>query len=240
MKTFYSINELNFNPEQKIYQYVPLKYFIKLLKTGFFHINPKSFFEDFNENQLPLKSMLPIFPVGKNVSKISPEQIKSNLNIMNAKMYEYRQSPYKLASCWTHSKIENILMWKSYAFPYGVRIETTIDKFITSLDSSNFDILVGKIKYGKYHFHKDILEILFTKEKFYQDEREIRFYFIPTNIEMYNAINTGIDLRINLDNLIDNVILSPFHSLEFNQFIKSSLQSTSSLKIQYSNIKIKH
>ena len=56
-------------------------------------------------------------------------------------------------------------------------IETTVGKFIESLNLPSYSVMRGAVQYKNSLQGMELYEALFTKEEYYKDEREFRFYF---------------------------------------------------------------
>lgn len=83
---------------------------------------------------------------------------------------QYKEYGNLLTYCWTLREDENYLMWDSYAKKKGVRIMTSIDKFVYSLKTNDYEVLCGRINYQKYDINKGLERNLYTKEKFFSNE----------------------------------------------------------------------
>lgn len=111
------------------------------------------------------------------------------------------------ASCWSLEKNENFLMWKSYApEETGVLIESSIKSIIESLEIDDYELYVGRIKYRSEDTTSNLLSYLFSKEKFYKNEKELRIYF---NSKHKQENSNAIILKCNPELLIKNITFSP-------------------------------
>ena len=82
-----------------------------------------------------------------------------------------------------------------------------INNFVASINTDEFKILCGHIAYDGYTL-KSFEECLFSKEKYYKDEREVRFYFMPNDDRNYS--HKGMDIPIDPKTLIEEIVLSPY------------------------------
>ena len=96
-------------------------------------------------------------------------------------------------------------MWKNYTTKIGVRIKSNINNFVASIDTDKYTIVCGVISYDGY-ISKPFEECIFSKEQYYKDEDEVRFYFLESN----NKTISGESIPVFPDTMIDEIILSPF------------------------------
>lgn len=117
-----------------------------------------------------------------------------------------------LTSCWSYNLCEDILMWKAYKA--SVRIKVTVQKLLDAInDDCVKQVICDQIIYKDEHPCYSVKDAMFYKECSYHNEQEIRFYFDKT-------INCCKLIHINADNLVDEVIVSPFISRETNLLIE--------------------
>lgn len=190
--------------EIPIYQYMDLDYLFCLLENNVYFVNPKCHFEDKRESALPIKSLFGFNSFGVQLNK---EEIQRKSNEVSDKIKKYSDSAYWSTSCWTKDDTESLLMWKNYTTKMGVRIKSNINNFVASINTDEFKILCGHIAYDGYTL-KSFEECLFSKEKYYKDEREVRFYFMPNDDRNYS--HKGMDIPIDPKTLIEEIVLSPY------------------------------
>lgn len=107
-----------------------------------------------------------------------------------------------LTSCWSTSIIEDALMWKS--FNAEVRIKTTTKKLLDAISDPDINIIIcDQVKYAPESPIYTLRDALFYKELSYRNEQEIRFYFDK-------GLNGNQEISISPNNLIDEVLISPF------------------------------
>ena len=190
-----------------ICQYMRLDYFISLLKTGEYFVRPRREFEDAFEANLPLPKMFPIHEAEKTI----PQQVlDEEINKMSEKLEANRENGKLLTSCWCLQTCENLLMWNCYASKIGVRIKSTVRRFLSAINTDAYDILCGRMNYTGYNYYND--DFLFTKDKGYGGEDEFRFYFIPkaTDQDSDSEKPKPVRIKVNLSELIEDVMLSPY------------------------------
>jgi len=122
-------------------------------------------------------------------------------------------------NCWHLSEDENLAMWKLYGKgEKGVAIQTDITNFKKAFESSDRNIFAGKVDYINYEtdtFYKEsahnyyvmnAFSLFIHKRKIFSYEKEYRAICTDSNGSQYN----GISIKVNLNNLIHQIYLSPF------------------------------
>lgn len=187
-----------------IYQYMDLDYLLSLFESKQYFVNRKCHFEDRGESVLPPKSLFGFNAYG---SLLDEEITQKKIREISNKLDSYRKSVYWLTSCWTKDNAESLLMWKNYTTKMGVRIKSNINNFVASINTDDFKIVCGHIAYDGYTL-KPFEECIFSKAKYYKDEREVRFYFIPNDDRNYS--HEGVDIPFDPQTLIEGIVLSPY------------------------------
>lgn len=190
-----------------------------------------------------------IIPVEFGRTKITGDR---NLDLRNIrkefqKDYEFLKQGL-FVNCWCIGDHELYTMWKSYTEnAAGIAIRSTFYKLKETLDNSDV-IVAGKIKYLNFDaissnipkpvpiFFKGgtvavLKDMLFTKTKYYETERELRLIY--SDADFFNQFQLpDIDLtknnkdlfklsKIKLDDFIDNVILHPGATGEFYEKVRT-------------------
>lgn len=133
-----------------------------------------------------------------------------------------------LTSCWSTSIIEDALMWKS--FNAEIRIKTTPKKIFDAILDPDINISIcDQIKYAPEHPIYTLRDALFYKELSYRNEQEIRFYF-DKGPNGYQGIS------INPNNLIDEVLISPFINNKVQNLLKNIKEEFAYLSFRESMI----
>lgn len=199
------------NENLKIHQYMDLEYFIRMLRTGTIYAKRKLFYEDTFEKTPPMDAAYRLSPCGENTSP-QPKREERRKNIDS----EYAKWAAMPTSCWTLDKRSNYLMWKTYAPHMGIRITSSLNSFISSIiDDTKFSRNKCTLHYSKmcYNDLDKIEQTAFWKEQAYSDEREFRFYF-ELEGDCCNTKeccgNKGINIPMNMGNLIESVTISPY------------------------------
>lgn len=220
-----------------------LDYFLNLVENNQYFISYKKEFKDKKESSIISKNIFPLYIVGADINE---EKKQQDMTEFQKKLEVYKESTLWPTSCWTLQSTESYLMWKTYACKIGVRLGTTIDDFISAIDASEYKIFCGEMSYEGYHFQQKIEESLYSKEKFYADEREYRFYFQldktrgkveEKDLEMKHGEYFGMNSNV----LIKEVTLSPFIHKSTAAILKNWLEKDMGLigKVKLSKIELK-
>jgi len=125
------------------------------------------------------------------------------------RLRQFRESGTMLTACWTEHQGENALMWGNFTNKMGICIKSSIYNFIASIDTDDYDICCGRMSYTGIHTDTEIVDCLFTKDKAFADEDEIRFYFTP-RCSQSDKTDKGVSIPVLPQVLIDEIILSPY------------------------------
>ena len=104
-----------------------------------------------------------------------------------------------MTSCWSIDKGEDYLMWESYTDDIGVCVCTTIGDLMDAIDydKEGYVPICSPMVYGNISERSEFIESVFTKDKFYISENEIRLYFVPKsefkNIDFKNLTTADIE-----------------------------------------------
>lgn len=220
-----------------------LDFFLCMIKDRKFYISKKKSFGDLNETRPPLKSLYPICICGNN-NNPDFSHITVDVKMITEKWKEYKETGEWFASCWTLRRDENYLMWKAYTSKFGVRICTTIDRFVDSITPNDFLVLCGRIMYDGYYPEKESESLLFSKGTYYSNEEELRFYFVPGSVHVEkDYIELPIKLKDdNCQDIIKEIILSPCIKKKAAEEMKNMLKNIPELmncNISLSKIELK-
>lgn len=210
-----------------------LDYLLGLLESKQYFVNRKCHFEDKYESLLPLKSHFGFNSFG---TIIDEGQIQKKCKEISNRLRSYSDSAYWLTSCWTKDQTESLLMWKNYTTKIGVRIKSNINNFVASFDTDKYLIVCGHISYDGYT-SKTFEECIFSKERYYKDENEVRFYFLPNGESKKSSKGEYMSVLPNI--MIDEIILSPYihrkAAIKIAELLKREygLSSVQRSKIEY-------
>lgn len=200
-KTYRGETEVYLNTP--IRQYMDLDYLLLLLNKNEYFVRYKAGFSDRNEKTLPLRDIMPIYPAHH---KPSQSKLKDDFAKLSEKHAKYKELARVPTSCWTLRNSENALMWLAYTSKFGACIKSTISKFISAIDTPDYEIVYGAINYHGYSFYNN--NELFSKALEFSDEKELRFYFLENKHQDVNG-KAGVSFPVKPRELINEVILSP-------------------------------
>jgi len=136
------------------------------------------------------------------------EQRKSlEIKERNIKILKFgRDSLY--ISAWHKNDNESAAMWRLYLkSEEGIAIQSTIQCFISAISESEEAISIGKVKYIDYNNEEipcnNVLAPALYKRKSYEHEKEVRAIILKPNG------GEGINVKIDLDMLIEKIYLAP-------------------------------
>ena len=221
----------------EICQYMNLDYLIALLSKKKYYINRKKKFVDKREKIIPFKSCCILTRYDK---EFTPKQEIEQENIIEATHKYEKESLLLLTSCWTERITENIMMWDRDGEHHKVCIKSTIGDFVEAFGQMDYFIWCGKILYE--HMQPSIIndDVIWYKEPYFSDEREIRFYFSKdfNKIMPDNTKDDHVELSVNIQCLIKEIILSPYIKKETAEEIKQLFQTQYGIKTNLSKISI--
>lgn len=208
-------------PDDHVYRYINFDSLLQLL-SGRFYVSAKQGFKQsdpIDAVKKPSPLMFRFTVVSDTPAPPMTEEEKERDKRYWANM---RLSKGFLASCWTVS-CESHLMWNAYTSgSCGVYIKSCVHDVVASIKSlKGYKAYCEKMSYKGYYYCMPFADYLFSKSKNYEDEKEVRFYFLPKRIEEYEKIPTDEDLAesaactgkcfsIDPAVMISEITLSPF------------------------------
>ncbi len=174
--------------ETPICRYMGFDVFLQILSGKFFVPRKMRFLDARESGKISMKYRFAFGSANEN----DKEQIDTLDEDRQCQINQYIenliQSKYLLTSCWTIDNGEDYLMWKSYTTDIGVCVRTTIKDLLESIDydKESYVPICSPIIYGNVSIQKEFLESIFTKDKYYISEKEVRIYFAPKS-ELNNA-----------------------------------------------------
>ena len=216
--------------DTKIYRYTSLETLLHILSRSEYYVSKRICFTDKNE-QGAFRNLRYAFdrgPVGGDAPDYCEAHLKHVREQKNAAMQSF-------ISCWTEREKECYLMWKSYASKgIGVRIETTVDQLLKSLQSNPVKIHCARVDYKPEGYKDTLFKRIFVKKEEYEQEQEIRICVSPENAEQICC--NGLSLKL-MTPFITSIIISPFLSVLEQKFMLESLnKSYPNLDIRRSRI----
>ena len=218
----------------EISQYMDLDYFLCLLDSRKYFVKQKKNFPDKHESSMPLKAMFKMQPVNTGSNKGESTVINDSF----ARILRFRESGTMLTACWTEHKGENALMWKSFTSKLGICMKSSINNFIASFETDDYDICCGRMSYIGIKSDQDFEDSLFTKDKAFEAEREIRFYFTPKK-NPDSSIQEGVHLPISPEVMVNEAILSPYINIKARNVLMQLISERYNINVTTSKIEIK-
>lgn len=92
---------------------------------------------------------------------VDKEKMKAQRNLYES----MKESKDMFTSCWTLNNIESMLMWCAYTTKsHGVLIETTVGKFIESLNLPSYSVMRGAVQYKNSLQGMELYEALLQRK----------------------------------------------------------------------------
>ena len=232
-----------------IWRYIGLDKFLDLLISQELYFSNAAKLSDKYEGLIPKRNQDYLLKAFKNKG-LSNEQAEFEKQKTLKHIHELKA--LTLLNCWTINQSESYALWKIYlgGSKSGVAIRTTVSKLTKAIKKGNDPykevIYISKVKYTD--FIKDDPEnrfnIITTKNKFYEYEKELRLFIFHQHNENENKnipydISEGRRLKIDLNELIDEIYLSPFVGKWFDTTLIAILNTVNpelSKKIKNSEI----
>ena len=182
--------------------------YVSMLKEKSLHFSQAHLLEDSFEGSLAFENKrLYLERYNSNPSGVASIKEMSSINL---KKYIY-------LNCWHLNKYESVAMWSLYGGQKGaIAIRSTYSKLFNVLPK---DISLGMVDYIDYNTELIPEEYIdsrfFCKRKSFSHEKEIRAVLINIpNLDNPNSIRSvldapGININIDLKELIDSVYVSP-------------------------------
>lgn len=148
-------------------------------------------------------------------------------------------------NCWTINDKEDKYMWNNFSDKStGVIVKSDVGRLKKAFEDINTPVYIGKVKYIKHSKYKGCgpnpFEIAFLKDVGYEREKELRLMIVDTDTEKFRIKTIDDFLNINmgslellcskfvecdLDNLIDEVIVSPWADDEYIKIVNKKLMN---------------
>lgn len=154
-------------------------------------------------------------------------------------------SKFTYVNCWHQSEHESEAMWKLYCKnpAEGVLIKTSIEKLKKELDGVKSQKLQLKpVKYVQNYWIKNYnpeADVYFHKRASFEHEKEFRAIIQHDPWAAGAIAKHGHTVPVNLENLIDEVRVSPLSNGSFKDLVETSLtQHLPSKSVSNSEIKL--
>jgi hypothetical protein len=160
----------------------------------------------------------------------------------------------RYVSCWCLGGEESEALWRIYAHPFGVALETSYSQ-LRSLTSSS-QISIGLIKYRNMDERdagtESMADFVMTKRRCFAHEREVRLVLSPQSLSQIASaaskpkfpghvdlatLPTGLPVSIDAETLFQRIIVSPHAPEWFVGVIKKTVSAfTKNLPVARSSI----
>lgn len=160
-----------------------------------------------------------------------------------------RQRKWRFLNCWHANDHESANMWSKYASEgKGIAIKSTIDDFISAVSDIDRKVLISEVSYLDFDVgvddmsHEDRSKLddliergdgphmylpILMKRKEFEDENEVRAMIWPEG-HPADYEEPGINLQIDVGELINNVVISPYAEDWMKDTIKASVKESNS------------
>lgn len=139
---------------------------------------------------------------------------------------------YTCVSCWQQNESESAHMWDVYPKSNnGIAIQSTFIKLRRSVEkvkNKNLDLYYGKVDYEESLKLMPGLtfEPYFFKKQYFEEDKEIRLLYQEMDLGMQQGtkidfVKHGIDIKVDLDRLIESIIISPNADKWFFDLVQS-------------------
>ena len=217
-------------PNSKIWRYMSLPKFLFLINYSQLFFCRLDKLTDQLEGTLPLKNKTKLqkeisslhFTISNKFASDFADREEININ-------SFRQ--YSLANCWSKSEEESFALWKIYldGHRYGIAIQTVYQKMKEGICSDENDILFGEVIYDD---SVDALKqsiVNFRKNKYYSFENEVRAIilnqWIINSKERIPKYEIGINIKVDLNKLIEAVYISPLAPEWFSKLVSDLIRN---------------
>ncbi|MEO9307475.1 MAG: DUF2971 domain-containing protein [Nitrososphaera sp.] len=130
-------------------------------------------------------------------------------------------------NCWHINNYEPYSMWKTYTSNnQGVAIQSTFEKLKNCINDTT-NVFIGKVKYIDYGKEEvpwgNAFLPLLHKRKNFEHESELRAISFNLSTDPHNP-PAGVYVKINLDILIENIVVSPTSPSWFKDLVRAILK----------------
>ncbi|MBN2293346.1 MAG: hypothetical protein JXM70_13035 [Pirellulales bacterium] len=234
------------NEEVKVWRYLDFTKFVSLIESRRLYFARADKFDD------PFEGSWPKINVEAReiaLQDISPEAKDKYLQAMRQIGEINKKWPrYTAINCWHMNEYESAAMWKLYLkSDEGIAIQSTYAKLKKSIIDDE-KVYIGKVKYIDYKSEfidaSNILGPFVHKRKSFAHEQEIRALITkwPTREKGLDfeqeTIDHGIEIRIDIETLIEHVYIAPSAPAWFAGLVKAvTTKYGYSFEILHSNLK---
>lgn len=238
------------NLKSPIWRFIELWKLKDLIQTGELYFRRADMLDDEHEGLPPLE-----YERVLNLNKYDLQDIQERDHEIGW-VAQIRQSFY--INCWHLDVGETAKMWRQYGKD-GVALVSRYDKIKEALNSIPDQVMVGLVRYGFKHLTGwNVIRFINTKREEYASEREVRAMIWikdiadsmtrhidennrPHDRPIYDpplSMTDGIRRKIDISELIDEIILSPWAPESHKAEIKNMLTAANiSINVRDSSLK---
>ncbi len=245
-----------FEPEESVElaRYIDITKFISLLKDEQLFFCRIDKLEDRFEGTLPKisrKNFISSYRYLRDVENffdvpMEDQEIERKVD----EEFKFREKLKSLncINCWNEFKGESYALWKIYSdLNQGIMIKSSFKRIISAFSESKEIIYCSRVKYIDYD--NDSIDIgntmtpIVHKHKAYSYEDEIRLIHEVSNVGWIHdweneKHENGVKVNVNLQDLISEIVISPFSSDWFIELIEDILNKYS-INCKLSSSKLK-
>jgi len=227
-----------FSDESTIWRYMDFSKFVDMLDSSCLFLPGLTILKNIDPYE---GSLVPFDPNYKNgesseIVRESNEEISDNIFV----------------SCWHINDVESAALWKLYSRSNEViAIRSEVSKLVSAIEHPdqyhNASIILTAVEYGhekvrnKYKDNFNGIsgdDIVFTKRRCFEHERELRLAIYNDGSSLpLSPDKTGLLLKVNLEDMLSEVIISPEAPLWILDLVKRVTQKYGfSYKIRQSTL----
>lgn len=204
------------NPNQKIWRYVDLTKFLDLLNSKSLYFTRLDKFDDIFEGAVPVKTAQ-TRRIPKHQAFVDGEIINFFEIPENYIEHQKREREKFAANCWHMNDYESAAMWRLYLKSNeGIAVQSNFNKLKKILSKPRTQFFVGTVSYIDYEnddlkFENTFLPFV-HKRKSFSHENELRIIIpieAPNNFGKIDLKNGGWKIKVDLNDLIENIYISP-------------------------------
>lgn len=229
------------NDDAKLWRYMDFTKLVSLLSTSTLYFPRSDQFKDVFEGKIygygeeDARNTIEKLIDSPNTSENFKRHSRSIVEQVVKSVYDRSEKDRKnvFVNCWHLNEYESAAMWDLYLKnEEGIAIQTTFNRLKKSLGACEEEIFIGKVKYidpAKYkNLNNSFIEPFFTKRLSFSHEKEVRLVYAPV-IDAYDEqfqdeSIMGKNIRMNLDELIEKVYISPDAAPWFVEVVRVVLE----------------
>lgn len=212
----------------QLWRYMELPKFISMLKNGAIYFpSPKGFSDiyegaycsqhnkdDWDNFHLSFLRIAIITAPDNRWHNIKPDDVEENAQQLLRRLSKHNDDKIFI-SCWHNCDFESEAMWKMYSVnnKYAIAIQCNFESLSRELRRKAQIRPVTYIDYTKHFVGTN--ESYWFKRKAFEYEKEVRAIIY----DFKNKGKTGIEIKVNLESLIQNVYISPYAPDWFSEVV---------------------